>query len=117
MEGLPERLRQKARELGLSDADVARRAGLSERRYGNYVTGIREPDLATLVKIAAALSASPNQLLLREPMTTAKSDRAKMVARLMGVTDALPIDDLERVLVQVEALAKYRRSSRRRARA
>jgi hypothetical protein len=52
-----------------------------------------------------------------EPLATAKSDRAKMVARLMGGTDALPIDDLERVLVLVEALAKYRRKSGRRARA
>ena len=36
-------------QLGLSDAEVARRAGLSERRYGYYATGEREPNLATLL--------------------------------------------------------------------
>ena len=44
-----------ARELGLSDAEVARRAGLSERRYGYYATGEREPNLATLVPKTAIL--------------------------------------------------------------
>ena len=46
-----QRIRERARELGLSDAEVARRAGLSERRYGYYATGEREPNLATLVRI------------------------------------------------------------------
>ena len=45
--GLCPSIRERARELGLSDAEVARRAGLSERRYGYYATGEREPNLAT----------------------------------------------------------------------
>lgn len=56
-------LRTRAEELGLSNAEVARRAGLSERRYGNYVSGRREPDLATLVRIAQVLDSTPDQLL------------------------------------------------------
>ena len=43
METFAQRIRERARELGLSDAEVARRAGLSERRYGYYATGEREP--------------------------------------------------------------------------
>lgn len=113
MQVFSERLRQRARELGLADAEVARRAGLTERRYGNYVAGIREPDLATLLKIASALSSSPDQLLGLSATKSAKSDRDRMTARLMGVTGILPIDDLERVLVQVEALAKHRVAPRR----
>lgn len=50
-------------DLGLSDAEVARRAGLSARRYGNYVQGLREPDLATLVRISRALQTTPDALL------------------------------------------------------
>lgn len=50
-------LRRRTKELGLTDAEVARRMGVSERRYGFYVTGDREPDLATLLRIADILSA------------------------------------------------------------
>lgn len=56
-------MRQRASEIGLSDAEVARRAGLDEGRYGNYVRDTREPDLATLVKISRVLGTTPNALL------------------------------------------------------
>lgn len=61
-----ERIRERARELGLSDAEVARRAGLSERRYSYYAKGEREPNLATLLLICDVLAATPNDLLLPE---------------------------------------------------
>lgn len=63
MELFANNLRQRAEQLGLAHAEVARRAGLSERRYGNYVSGRREPDLATLVRIAQVLETTPNDLL------------------------------------------------------
>ena len=56
-------LRQRAQELGLSNAEVARRVGLSERRYAHYVSGRNEPDLAMLVRIGEVLQSTPNQLL------------------------------------------------------
>lgn len=56
-------LRRRAKELGLTDAEVARRVGISERRYGFYVTGDREPDLATLLRIADILQADADRLL------------------------------------------------------
>ena len=58
-----QRLRARARHLGLSDAEVARRAGLGQPRYSNYSNGIREPDLATLVAVATALETTPDRLL------------------------------------------------------
>jgi transcriptional regulator with XRE-family HTH domain len=64
MELFANRIRERARELGLSDAEVARRAGLSERRYGYYATGEREPSLPTLVRICGVLAATPNEVLL-----------------------------------------------------
>ena len=60
---LGERLRTRARELGLSDAEVARRLGLSQPRYAHYVSGVREPDYATLARICRALAMSPNEAL------------------------------------------------------
>ncbi len=65
MESFASNLKQRAVDLGLSNAEVARRAGLTERRYGNYITGRREPDLATLVRIASVLESSPNVTLPR----------------------------------------------------
>lgn len=41
--------RLKACALDLSDAEVARRVGISQSRYASYTSGIREPSLATLV--------------------------------------------------------------------
>ena len=50
METLSQRLRERARHLGISNAEAARRVGLDERRYAHYASGRREPDLATLVR-------------------------------------------------------------------
>lgn len=63
MRALPTRLKARARELRLTDADVARRAGLTERRYGHYVTGTRRPDYETLLRLCDVLRTSPNDLL------------------------------------------------------
>lgn len=63
MKGLGEKLRARARELGLSDVEVARRLGLSQSRYANYVLDKREPDLGTFVRICQILGTAPNALL------------------------------------------------------
>ncbi|MDR3437505.1 helix-turn-helix transcriptional regulator [Telmatospirillum sp.] len=62
MQGLGERLRQRARELGLTDTEVARRLGLSQARYANYVNDKREPDFRTFIDICRILSTSPDRL-------------------------------------------------------
>ena len=63
MKGFGERLRTRAKELGLTDSEVARRTGLTQRRYSNYVNETVEPDLGTLVKIAATLGTTTDQAL------------------------------------------------------
>ena len=50
-----DRLRTRARELGMSDSDVAKRLGLAQSRYANYVNENRQPDFATLVRICRVL--------------------------------------------------------------
>lgn len=72
MNGVGERLRVRARALGLSDTEVARRLGLSQSRYANYVTGVREPDFATFLRICEVLQTTPNRMLgVAEPATPA----------------------------------------------
>lgn len=98
--------------LSLADAEVARRAGLSERRYGNYVSGIREPDLATLSKIATALGTTPNHLLGFETHDRSLNSKDRTIERLLGSAGVLSAEDLEVILIQIEALARHRRKSR-----
>jgi transcriptional regulator with XRE-family HTH domain len=106
MDLFSQRLRQRAQALGLSNAEVARRAGLTERRYGNYIAGLREPDLATIVKIAQVLATTPNHLLGIEPLPSLRSDRDRLAARLKAAVQSLEPDDVERVVVQIEAVAR-----------
>lgn len=106
MELFATNLRKRAEELGISNAEVARRAGLSERRYGNYVSGRREPDLATLVRIASVLAITPTDLLTTSLTVSAPEGLARQ--RAIAALSALKSDDLERVAIMVEALVAQR---------
>lgn len=106
MELFAANLKKRAEELGVSNAEVARRAGLSERRYGNYVSGRREPDLATLVRIATVLATTPNELLIGKISETAPNELARQ--RATAALTALSTGDLERIAIMIEALAAAR---------
>lgn len=108
MELFGNNLRRRARELSLSDAEVARRAGLSERRYANYVSGAREPDLATLLRICTVLATTPNELLGVEKQITTRSSRMILLDRLNAACQALHDDDLSLATVQLEAIVSFR---------
>lgn len=98
-------LRRRAEELGISNAEVARRVGLSERRYANYVSGKREPDLATLVKIAEVLGMSPNSLLVVPATVGSLSTKDLLQDRLRIAANRMDERSLEIVVVQAEAVA------------
>lgn len=100
-------LRNRAEALGISNAEAARRSGLSERRYAHYVSGDREPDLATLVRIAQALGMTPNQLLGVED-TNEPSTRELLIQRVQSAAQGVSDGTLEIVAIQVEALAGKR---------
>ncbi|WP_316215093.1 helix-turn-helix transcriptional regulator [Bradyrhizobium sp. SZCCHNR2035] len=112
MQVLGQKLRLRAKELGLSNAEVARRAGLSERRYGFYVTGDREPDLSTLLRICKVLATTPNALLGISEDGKEGSNRAAILERLRTATRALSEHDLQIVVVQAEALVTHRGRSK-----
>lgn len=122
MELLARRLRERGRKLELSDAEVARRSGLSERRYGHYVTGAREPGLETLLRICATLATTPNELLgVGENAVSAvdgegngeQDEREILMIRLAAAADLLPIDDARLAVKQVETLLHHRRQQDR----
>lgn len=103
----PKRLRERARELELSDAEVARRAGLAERRYGHYVRGVREPDFGTLLRICAVLNLTPNELLLPDAKPR-RSVHERWLSRLISAGRKLDADDLKLVVRQTETLIEHR---------
>ncbi|MBB2974012.1 transcriptional regulator with XRE-family HTH domain [Mesorhizobium sp. RMAD-H1] len=98
-------LRRRAEELGIPNAEVARRVGLSERRYANYVSGKREPDLATLVRIAEVLGTSPNSLLTDQARKEAQSIKALLQDRLRIAASLMDERSLEITVIQAEAIA------------
>jgi transcriptional regulator with XRE-family HTH domain len=87
-------LRRRARELGLTDAEVARRVGISERRYGFYVTGDREPDLATLLRISDILQVKVDQLL-RPHDATVPTTSDNLIAQIQSAASSLPEERLK----------------------
>lgn len=107
MEPFATNLRKRAEELGISHAEAARRSGLSERRYGNYVSGRREPDLATLVRIAGALSTTPD-ILLAANDATPRSEEAVLRDRIASASSGLGRHELKMLATMVEALAAAR---------
>ena len=114
METFAQRIRERARELGLSDAEVARRAGLSERRYGYYATGEREPNLATLIRICEVLGATPNDLLLSEGKPAPQSARERLLGRISAATNNLSFAELDLAACLIECVSKNRRARRQR---
>lgn len=107
MDVLAKNLKARAQELGISNAEAARRAGISERRYGNYVTGYRQPDLQTLVRIAAALHCTPNDLLGVAGDQQDNSDAGRLRREIAAAIAVLNQRHLETLLVQVRALASH----------
>ncbi|WP_315764265.1 helix-turn-helix transcriptional regulator [Bradyrhizobium sp. SZCCHNR2009] len=108
MQVLGQKLRSRAKELGFSNAEVARRAGLSERRYGFYVTGDREPDLSALLRICKVLATTPNMLLGISEDGKESSSRAALVERLRIASRGLSENDLQSLVIQAEALVAHR---------
>lgn len=106
-----ERLKGRAAVLGLSNAEVARRIGLSERRYGHYVSGGREPDLATLVRIARVLGTSPNHLLGFDDEESKSSKRSRLTDRLIAAAKMANDVELEIFVIQTEAVTTRRSSA------
>lgn len=106
MDRFAKNLRDRAKELGISNSEVARRAALGEQRYGNYVTGLREPDLATLVRIAEVLETSPNRLLGFSPGTVIDERHESALRAIQDLASKLTVRDLEIIAELAAAMAR-----------
>ena len=89
MQGLGLRLKARARELGITDSEVARRVGIGQPRYANYVNDTNEPDLGTLARICRALKTSPDVVMgfaepIRQDPEAVLLDRVATAAASIG---------------------------------
>ncbi len=114
MKGLGKVLRDRATVLGFSDSEVARRVGLSQARYHNYVAETTEPDLATLVRICRTLGISPNEALGYHERPPAPTGDELSRERVQVAVQALEGDALAYTAEMLEALAASRVKSARR---
>ncbi|WP_439601842.1 helix-turn-helix domain-containing protein [Devosia sp.] len=108
MKVFADNLRSRAAALGLANAEVARRAGIPERTYANYVLDRTEPPLETLVRISNVLRCSIDDLLY-PPAASQISAKEALLRRLVAVGDALTEADVSVVIAQAEALVAVRR--------
>ena len=109
MKDFGKHLRDRAKALGMTDADVARQADLSEPRYGHYVRGAREPNLELLCKISRVLGVTPNDLLGFTDDVSGDEERQQPLWRINTAINSLSLDDLELTVLLVEAVLKSRR--------
>ena len=105
MEGIGNRLRSRALQLGLSDAEVARRAGLTATRYGHYVNDYREPDLATLVRICRVLGLRPEELLAYDEPGGAGDELTERLRRVVAFAETMDAQTLDLAIPVMQALA------------
>lgn len=113
MDGVGSRLRARARALGLSDAEVARRLGMGQSRYTNYVNDVREPDFATFLRICQVLETAPNDLLGASDASPALPDPEALRQRIAVAIAGMDQDTVRLTVEVVDALAA--RSTRRRS--
>lgn len=80
---------------GLSQANLAARAGTSQATVSAYESGTKEPSLATLERLLAAtgwrlaVEPSPRRLV---PRTDAELERAgQVLADVLALAEALPV--------------------------
>ena len=108
MKGLGKVLRDRATVLGLSDSEVARRVGLSQARYHNYVADVTEPDLATFVRICRTLGVSPNEALGYEGRVPHPTGDDLSRERVYSAVQAIEGDVLAYTADMLEALVNSR---------
>ena len=105
--GWGERIKARAKELGLSDVAVARALGLAQRRYSAYANESREPDFEMLKMICSVLATTPDAVLgFQQHPKLVESDRdlVQVAAIMMSLGEV----DKRRAMAVLETLAQHR---------
>ena len=91
---VPTTLRGARRQAGLSQAELAARAGTSQATVSAYEGGRKAPSVATLDRLLAAtgmrLAVEPRRSRAVEPTSAELSRRARTLLAVLELADALP---------------------------
>ena len=101
-------MRARAQELGLADADVARRLGIAQPRYANYIAEIRQPDFGMFLKICNVLNTTPNVLLGVDRSAPLATEADRLRQRIAAGISSIADDKLLTLLAVVEAMVGER---------
>lgn len=83
------RIRELRTHRGLTQAELARRMGITEGNVSRLETGGRAPSLRTIARVAAALGVEPAELLTRGDVATS-AGQAPYVWRICSALEAQP---------------------------
>lgn len=108
MKGFGQRLRDRARKLGLADTAVAQRLGLSQQRYFNYVADQTEPDFEMLLRICQALDTTPNAVFGIDSTRPPQDEADILLARIMAAARTMTVPTLRITAAVVGVLAEVR---------
>ena len=82
MDTIGERIKHLLAYRGMTQKQLAERAGITEAAVSRYIKGERTPRAVTVAAMAKALDVSPSELLCESPHDTDDLDRAvRLVAR------------------------------------
>ena len=112
MNTFAENLRKRISDLGLSQAEAARRCDLENRRFHHYIVGDREPDLGTLVRIATVLGTTPDELLGARPTTDEPTDEAcRLRAKLIATVGNMDPPALRLLAIFADGVVSFMREN------
>lgn len=98
---LGQRAREARTRLGLNQADVAERIGISNEVYGRLERGLTTPRLSTLLRLCDVLRVQPNDLLLASAAPTYRNDglssELRQLAAVLEGADATTIKRLTEI--------------------
>jgi len=116
LDGFGKRLREIRQSRGLTQIDLGKKAGVSNRVIAYYEEDGAQPPGPMLVDLARALHVSVDQLLGMKRFTeTASPKTARLVNRLRRIEE-LPAAEQRAVLRYLDALLERNRVSGRRSR-
>lgn len=108
LQTIGDRARAVRTRLGLNQADVAERVGISNEVYGRFERGLVTPRIATLLKLCAVLKVEPNDLLLpSSPSRDTDMPESTPMRQLAAVLDGADAVTIKRVT----EVARWLRSS------
>lgn len=92
----------------MTDIEVARRLGISQQRFANYVSGRHRPDYDMLIRICRVLGTRPDRLLGFEGAAEeSNTEEAQLFRRISAAAKSMGKLALKHAAVMMDALADF----------